>query len=336
MSTQPELEYIGELRRRAEAYSVALAALARQEDAVTKYRADCLDGKVLDTASAISFFRNPAFGVFSAQELGGLRGGPSAFVLEDWKESREGAEPSKGVTFRYEARITGSSEPIQKALRYVPESTSLTGEEEAISLRWTSNTIAFPGERDVDRRFVQPGSVLDRLRLVGKHLSEVFPWDEYQATWFVVTDSPPAAPVLGCEVRRENASGVLFAQLIIRSAPWVAPSDISAWYQRAQSRLLSRPRLRDRIPGEQSRHVFQFVVTRRPELLVRKGGRERNDGDERPLWKQLLNEWNRSESALTNGWCYDGDDALRTGFIPAFRRWRDLLFPELEHPFVSS
>jgi hypothetical protein len=123
---------------------------------------------------------------------------------------------------------------------------------------------------------VKRGASLDKLRILSLELAKKYPWQEAQATIFVLTGIPPWVSSL--EVRTGNA----FAEVLGRRAismeidPFVSPRKVLEAYSRVRAEIL--PVRRARKLTDRHARLATFLV-----------GRPENE-----TWRERMTAWNKS------------------------------------------
>jgi hypothetical protein len=188
----------------------------------------------------------------------------------------------------------------------------------------------FRNERDEDDYMaVRKDSVLGELQRLASRLTEQFPWQEAQATWFVLTGEPPlVSPVktrytwrpAKAHLHPDDTRRFTYGEVTISATPWVS-EEIVAWaYYNLQSRIL---------PGEQNRplgrrrlEVLRFVLQRENPLRLTRSRRRR-------IGKELVEAWNR----MHPHWSYDKYNQPTSVFWDAYNEAeRQVLHPSWTHP----
>jgi hypothetical protein len=282
--------------QRAQAVEEYVAKVAACERRVFAFRKRFLGGTTLSQAQADALITSPAAAYLPFQHFipSGERQIPllnhSATLRTDLPESDEGDPYSldilvdpPGETFRAQVQRT-------RRLLYI-------GEE---------------GQTQVT--LVEDRSVLEGLRILSNYLAAEYPWQEAQATWFVLTGEPP--PLHAATGRVSRGSAAPYAEITITVQPWVPADTVRRFYRQLQGRVLtSRPRAL----SERNLAVFRFVVgqqdvkpysddapasrlTRQhPKLLRLK----------QPSWRVMLKRWNRQ---------YPAGDKRRYKYVRNFQR----------------
>ena len=190
--------------------------------------------------------------------------------------------------------------------------------------------LPFPDEDNHPQEIqVAQSSVLDELRRVAHTLTRALitscPWQDTQATWFVLTGEPPAVPAMRGRARAGRRSAPDFGTITLDRQSWVSADAVRKFYKRLQRRLLASK------PGSTSERnlaVFRFVVSqlevqapddsRRKPLLLSK----RKATLAQPPWRTLLDRWNRKYPEEHEWHCKD----VRN-FSKAFRRAEQAVLP---------
>ena len=268
--------------RRAEVVEEYVAKVAACERRVFAFRKRFLGGTVLSPAQADALFTSPAaaylpfqyFTPFGESLIPLL--GHSATLRTDTLKGDEGGSYSldifvhpPGKTFSVEVQRT-------ERLLYIDE------------------------EGQTQETLVEDHSVLEGLRRLSNYLAAEYPWQEAQATWFVLTGELPALSAATGRVSRGSAAP--YAEITMTVQPWVPADSVRKFYGQLQGRVLkSRPRAL----SERNLEVFRFAVgqqevkpysddtpesglTRHHPKLMRL---------KQPSWRIMLGRWNRQYPA---------------------------------------
>ena len=123
-------------------------------------------------------------------------------------------------------------------------------------------------------------SVLDDLRWVVQQLMGRSPWEEHEATWFVLTGVAPRWWPVRRSERVMGGQDFEYRTLTLTVEPWVSAQTVLAAYRDAQRKMLGG---RDNRPlSAKNLGLFRFCVARMGE-----------DG-QLPAWPTLLREWNEA------------------------------------------
>jgi len=148
---------------------------------------------------------------------------------------------------------------------------------------------------------VFPTSVMDDLRRATEGVIAEFPWEQAQATWFILTGSVPRVFPIEYRLERRDRSHHSRTLLTMVVEPWLPAELLKHAYTTVQRRYLGRQRQ----PGPINTEVFEFVVDRM------------GDGGRGPDWDALVLEWNKTKGSKRQ--------YKRWRFIRDFERARDLL-----------
>jgi hypothetical protein len=170
------------------------------------------------------------------------------------------------------------------------------GKTFSLEVQRTERLLYIDEEGQIEETLVEDHSVLEGLRRLSNYLAAEYPWQEAQATWFVLTGEPPALPAATGRVSRGSAAP--YAEITMTVQPWVPADTVRKFYGQLQERVLtSRPRAL----SERNLAVFRFIVeqqevkphsdnalaselTRRHPKLMRL---------KQPSWRVMLKRWNR-------------------------------------------
>ena len=169
---------------------------------------------------------------------------------------------------------------------------------------------AAPGDQWVRRIPVKYGGVLDRLRMVSEYLARRFPWEEAQASKFVLTGSIPVLSSLRGEIRMAFSQPIS-SRISMEIDPTLTPEEVAEQYKKLRASLIGA---RYRSMSEKHLRLAEFY-----------GG----DKSEGTTWTALMDKWNNSQD---RGWEYDRFESFARDCKQAWQRLmgRDLLkFPEI-------
>lgn len=267
-----------DVRRRAEVYSFALGRLADQEEDVVAFRGECLPEGHLSEEEARRFVTSPALARFSSGELWlnrvPLRGHTAEL-------GRSTVEREKGrLRERAAVTITPPGSTLEAA-RWRTES--------EIPGRPPPPLVRYPGKIGAHARPVWSGSVLDGLREVAVQLARRFPWEEADATWFVMTGKAPSIPPVRATFRFRAHEQFSHEEIGMWALPWVPVDYVQqSYHQLRQESLKGRERVRERGLTERALEVFRFV-------LEQLSAAEWAQGATKPAWggwTRLFHAWN--------------------------------------------
>jgi hypothetical protein len=244
---------------RAEAFSRFIATLARSEPGVVRYRREVLRGRTLSEEEALRFVESPVLAVVPWEYLKDL---PCAL----WEvEGQVWEEDGKTVI-----ELTW---PVRRRYWF------------PWNLR--SPVLCYPRRGQEAWVWVDSVSVLGDLRALASWLAQVYPWRESQATWFVLTDTPPlVSPV---RWRPGGRLTGLFTRPVIELEvePWWPARRLAETY-----RLIQRQLGITRSVGEKASTLISFLadhvrVRHPPESGM-------NSVLELPPWRRLMALWNEA------------------------------------------
>lgn len=254
-----ELSQDGSVLGRAQAFSRFVAALARHEREVDRFREQVLGGRLLDEGEARRFLESPALALLSLETL--LRSSLPRPPLE------------------IDSLLTVESEADGDRMRF-----SLTGGGISVEMRVSREAwklLAYPGE---DGRLAHvraaPGSVLGHLQKVGSRLARRYPWQEAEAVWFVLTGVPPFVSPATWRVSCRATPLFTRAVLTLEVEPWVPPKAVMEGYRRIQERLGIRKGV-----GAKAVALVDFLAQQ---------VRVHQTDMELPSWSELMALWNEA------------------------------------------
>jgi hypothetical protein len=272
--------------RRAEVVEEYVAKVAACEGRVFAFRKRFLGGTVLSPAQADALITSPA----------------AAFLpLEYFTPFGESRIPllNHSATLRTDPPKGDEGGSYSLSIFVQPP-----GETFSVAVQRTERLLCIDEEGQTEETLVEDRSVLEGLRRLSNYLAAEYPWQEAQATWFVLTGEPPALSAARGRVSRGSAAP--YAEIVMTVQPWVPADTVRQFYGQLQGQVrTSRPRAL----SERNLAVFRFVVgqqevkpysdnapaselTRRhPKLMTL----------EQPSWRVMLKRWN--------------------GHLPAGHRW---------------
>jgi hypothetical protein len=191
---------------------------------------------------------------------------------------------------------------------------------------WQVLAVQRPGESPDERKFL-PGTVLDELAKVARHLAWEFFWPEAQATWFVLSGEAPLSPAIALHTEQRKGGQRRDARIRLDVQPWVTASSLLRVHQLALEHVLGRGQ---RAIGIESLERFEFVENRRapgitwPRLFelwkshLAKAGRGSDSSD----WRRFARDYGRTRDALLRPLYTMGGD--RKAMEESERLWRAL------------
>jgi len=151
--------------------------------------------------------------------------------------------------------------------------------EHAADRRLPSSVLQYPGEGEtVAWVVVDQDSVLDDLVVISRRLCNRYPWEPYQAVWWVLTGAGPLWWPVRRRFRRRHTDAFRYQAITLTIEPWVSSKTVERAYRQAQERML---RGRDNRPvSTRNLEAFRFCVA------------HLNVDEELPPWSELAKEWN--------------------------------------------
>jgi hypothetical protein len=261
--------------RRAEVFSISLANLGASDSTVLKFRKDVLGSRILSGPEAHSLLGSPAPYLLTATELRswGIPGREHRAEARNQRTGLGGARWSERVVLKL--TIAGRRKTYKFAIR------RSFGDAQWLEIPQHLWGRVSPF-REVEP-FVRPSSAFDQLRKASNWLSQRFPWHPWDATWFVLTGTPPFIPPAEPGIRRRNSqmeSGGVYRRDLITLVvdPWLSAASLIRVYRAYQRALLTG---RNRGLRAACLDLFQFVT-------------EREGIEGRSLkWEELRTQWNR-------------------------------------------
>jgi hypothetical protein len=165
---------------------------------------------------------------------------------------------------------------------------------------------------------------------VASRLTQQFPWQEAQATWFILTGEPPLVPPVKvrytlrpAEVRLKRLGDTrrfTYGEVTISTLPWVSETIVAGAYFNLQSRIL--PGEQNRPLGRRGLEVLRFVLRKENPIELTRARRRR-------IGKGLVEAWDRTYPH----WSYGQYDQPTSVFWDAYNdAERQLLHPVWTHP----
>jgi len=292
------------VEQQANAFSLALANIARDEECVVQFREQALQDRTLTPDEADAFVQSWALRYFSRSELeswGVPFVGHQAMI-----EEREGDVSAGELIVRlridppgviYEKRL-----PHPNAWNGPATLRRVAGEG---GLAWRFSGARYIVNTGATNLPVESGSVAAELRDVAAFLCTRYPWTRWDAARFVLTRQAPPVDFIFGNVGKASIGGLAYPVIQVAAFPWV-PAEVVTSVYRSYQREVRGDQSRTRLAGERAFAVYRFVEER--DIM----------SDEDLGWGKLLEEWNRTCPA---GWAY----AAVSGFSKAYyRAERDL------------
>jgi hypothetical protein len=264
--------------QRAEAIEEYVAKVAACERRVHAFRKRFLGGKTLSEAQADALITSPAAAYLPYECF--IPFGKSRIPLLNHISTLKTDPPESYRDGPYSLDI------------YIQPS----GETFSVDVQRTEWLRFLDENGQTQGRLVEDRSVLEGLRTLSNYLAAEYPWQEEQATWFVLTGEPP--PLSAATARVSRGSAAPYAEIVMTVQPWVPADTVRKFYGQLQEQVrTSRPRAL----SERNLAVFRFIVgqqevkpssddaqasalTRKhPKLMKLK----------QPSWRIMLERWNR-------------------------------------------
>jgi hypothetical protein len=177
-------------------------------------------------------------------------------------------------------------------------------------------------------------SVLDELRSISVRLAGVYPWEEAEASRFILTGKPPSVPAVAGRLHVRRDRTITYGTINLTVQPWI-PADVVYGFYRdmRQNAFVGK----HRTISERKIAVFRFVMSQhdvRPPKAVKPKGRIINSGVGpilrlsnkarakllrkpqliKPRWKVMLDRWNEQYS---DEWTYKDEANFKRDFHEA-------------------
>lgn len=279
--------------QRAEAFSLYLANLAKEDPKVKNFRREIIDGGAAPSAEeAEAFLFSPATALFTVawfKENGVPIMGHTAKVLEMERLSSSWPRQLKGtvkvewdhgeVVSRFDGEIL-ASDPFERVT---------VGSERVSALK---------------------GSTISELLLLDEHLRGRFPWrplhwDVLQVPMFVLTGKAPWVEPIRVSVPEGYPD--LYQTVDITVWPWVPVEKVTSMYERVRKELNPTP-----TTSPKRLALFIFIM-QHPEVKVQSEGEQPSV----PSWRELLRLWNK-QYPEGNEWYYKDVRNLQRDFKEAY------------------
>lgn len=244
---------------RAEAFSRFIATLARSEPGVVRYRREVLRGRTLSEEEALRFVESPVLAVVPWEYLKDL---PCALWEVEGQVWEEDGKTVIELTWPVGRRWRWRGSLRLQRLRYPRE-----GQEAIVS--------------------VASLSVLGDLQELASRLAKGYPWQESQATWFVLTDTAPWASPVRWRVKVHFSAFFTRPVIELQVEPWLPAGRLAEIYRSIQRQLGITKSV-----GEKASTLISFLadhvrVRRPPESGM-------NPVLELPPWRRLMALWNEA------------------------------------------
>ncbi len=135
-----------------------------------------------------------------------------------------------------------------------------------------------PGKQWTQRVAVGSSSLLGELARLSGNLADLYPWQEQQATVFVLTDAVPLVAPIRTTVRRTGPIEAK-SRIILEVDPWTDPREVASAYIRARGD--AQRGIRRRPLSDRAYQLAEFVADRR----------NHSDVELRRLWNRTYKEW---------------------------------------------
>jgi hypothetical protein len=157
---------------------------------------------------------------------------------------------------------------------------------------------------------VWPGSVYDELRKVTESLVKAYPWNEPEATTYVLTGLTPFIPPIYVHPIDPKIGAAGHLSVTISVEPWVSAETMTRVYKLLKSALYPG---KSRALSEKNVALFRFVT------------QHAAPGGEIPSFDELLEMWNAEQEGRPE-WQYKSvwtlsRDYRRTGHMIVFPRY---------------
>ena len=333
---RPVWQLKAEELERSRIFSEYVSRIANMEDNVRRFRSKYLDGGTITPDCARTLLTSPAAAIWPSLEFHW-----SGFPLLGHTHRNVGERhDDRGrymVAEVYDAasgvgRTVTDRRPLEAGAWSVTEQAkgALSNSEDAREIKgW--DLLAFPDEEHgINQVCVQPGSVLGELHSRVHKLILRYPWQEAEATWFVLTGKTPWIAPVTLQARGVGAHGMFERQFVtIKVEPWVSEETVRRTYREAQVRMLRG----DNRPAKKKQlDLFRFVSSRTDPFTLY--GKERAR-----VARALVSEWDRDNQndaygSETRRFWRDYDRALELIALPmaaAKRREKERQARERRH-----
>ncbi len=299
-------------RDQAQAWAISeyLAKAAEGRKHVVDFRNKILGGNKLSSSEALGFVRTKANRWLSDDNFGDV---PLPFIHDP-------GEDDKLVEVFQFPRI-GIVADVEEPDILFPITGALTLDD----VKEMVETLDYRDEVGI-LQSVQfwPGSVLGYLSEVSYNLISEFPWEPWEASWFVLTDEIPYVPPLTVRTWGQRSGVWTGPTISLEVAPWVTGKEVMRAYHEAQQKLAGKAVTAR--PRQRSIEIFRFVVKQLPiRYHTRRRLIEYPDEDIRS-YRQLMKKWNVACAGEHPTW--KNEDPRN--FARDYKQTRDHLIAQVE------
>lgn len=261
-----------------------LAKRAAANRRVVAFRADYLEGKVLQAEGAYALLQSPAIqlldvGDFRVEGIPLLNHSARITVPPKYELAREGDWKQRTLRLTLEINWPGGSktQPIEKRQR-------VHQDQDFSSPPWMAVPV---DSRNSRRATAFPGSMLNELRQVALEFTDRYPWTEDDTIMFVLTGETPQVHRITVERALSYSESFNDPRLILRIDATLSPRLVEKAYRAARHTALLSDKMRP--PSERTLRVVQHVLSSLSDL-----GQESD-------WESLMTTWNGS-SGMKRRW----------------------------------
>jgi len=138
------------------------------------------------------------------------------------------------------------------------------------------------------------GTVLDEVRRLSQALEKQFPWNEPEATLYVLTGKPPFIPPIYFEPETPRLGHYAHTRLKLSVEPWVSTATVTRVYAHLKNATYER---QSRALSEKNLRLFRFVTSRGLS------------GADVPAFESLMVSWNSAypDDAYRSAWRFARD-----------------------------
>jgi hypothetical protein len=299
---------------RAAAFEEYLAKIAASERDVHRFRRRFLpDGDTLSLEEASALIASPVAACVPASRVR-----PSVRSLispldhnatSDEKQSEDEESPSAPVGL--------STDPLNE------RSSGEVAKQEQLLFADKDN--------HVQEVWVRHLSVLNELRWISVRLARVYPWEEAEASRFILTGEPPRVPAVVGRLHVYRNSATTYGTITLTVQPWVPADVVYSFYRDMRQVAFAGSH---QTISERKIAVFRFVMAQH-DVHPPEDGKPKNRivnapvGSSlrlpllrkpqlvKPPWKVMLDRWNEQYADSPYKWSYKDEANFKRDFHEA-------------------
>jgi hypothetical protein len=180
-------------------------------------------------------------------------------------------------------------------------------------------------------------SVLDELRRISVRLARVYPWEEAEASRYILTARPPRVPALVGRLQVHRDRATTYGTITLTVQPWVPADVVYGFYRDMRQEAFAGDH---QTISERKIAVFRFVMSQHyvhppedgepkytivdsrvgPRLHLSRQTKEKllkKPKLVKPPWKVMLDRWNEQYSGEPYKWSYKDEANFKRDFHEA-------------------